>query len=95
MIRFRHIGCESETVRYVGDAILGTCARMVSKDWRWPDGSRVAVMASRFVRCPDCGRAVLIHAAQVMPIDDDHVLLPPTEAAGKAFTQTSRGQHNV
>lgn len=71
MIRFRHVGCKSEIVRYVGNRPLTADSDMDSREWEWPDGSKVATCESRFVDCPDCLRSVLIHGRLLEPIDGD------------------------
>ena len=71
MIRFKHIGCKSEIVRYVGNHPLTPDSDMLSSEWQWPSGIRVGWYADRFVICRDCLRSVLIHCRQLERIDDD------------------------
>jgi hypothetical protein len=52
---FRHKGCESPAIRYMGEEPGPEPQPLRSGDWQYPDGSRPRPNARAVVTCPDCG----------------------------------------
>ena len=56
---YRHRGCESPVLRYMGDAPLVPGTPIRSGDWQRADGSR-PLPGERIGECPDCGEPVVM-----------------------------------
>jgi len=54
---YRHRGCETPVLRYVGDEPLVAGMRVRTQDWQLQDGSRPQP-GERMPNCPDCGEPV-------------------------------------
>lgn len=57
MIRFRHRGCRTEVIRYVGRAPLTPLTRIDRDEWQLP-GGRHPEKRDILPRCPDCGESL-------------------------------------
>lgn len=66
MIRFRHRGCQSEVIRYVGQAPTVTGIAMKSAEWQFPDCRHPK--QGEPVSCPDCGKLVPLNSHGMEPI---------------------------
>lgn len=77
MIPFKHKGCFSTVICYVGDAALTPKTIMRKADWRMPDGAEIAMNSDLVVTCPDCGITIDVDAEHLQQGDD----LRPTPRA--------------
>jgi hypothetical protein len=70
VIRFRHKGCQSEVIRYVGQTPLTPLTKIDRADWQFPDCThpqRYDILP----RCPDCGTSLAyIDNARLEPIPE-------------------------
>lgn len=57
---FRHRGCTSELIRYIGDKPLQSGTVMRSREWQWADGQTPTMLSYKSKKCPDCGFIVKI-----------------------------------
>lgn len=68
MTAFRHKGCSSELIRFVGSELRSGMV-MVATDWRLPDGTKPKEGQERTVTCPDCGEPVCVAIEYIERID--------------------------
>lgn len=66
MIRFRHKGCQSEVIRYVGQAPAITGMAMKAAEWQFPDCRHPT--QDEPIICPDCGAKVPLNNQGMEPI---------------------------
>ena len=69
MIRFKHIGCKSECIRFIGDRPPFT-GEAASAEWRFPDGTAPKTGSWRIAQCPSCSQIVGVDPFNLEPIDD-------------------------
>ena len=68
MIRFRHKGCKSEVIRYVGEVELVSGSSLHSSEWAYPDGTHPSPQSEQKVKCPDCLQSVEVSSRCLEPI---------------------------
>lgn len=70
MIRFRHRGCHTEVIRYVGKANLTPLTRIERQDWQLP-GGKTPERGQILPKCQDCGESLAwMDAARLEPIPE-------------------------
>lgn len=58
MIRFKHIGCKSEIIRYVGVMPIKTGLLGASANWELPNGKSPLDASDADCKCADCGSVI-------------------------------------
>lgn len=79
MIRFRHIGCHSEVIRYIGEAELNAGTILRAEDWQWPDGTRPKYGSVRDAQCPDCEKSLGFGYADMEKMPEEPLIYCNTE----------------
>lgn len=69
MIRFRHRGCPSEAIRYVGQEPLVPNTVVRAAEWQYPNG-RHPNQGDQLI-CPDCGKVVMLNSYGLEPIPEE------------------------
>lgn len=64
---FKHKGCTTPLIRYVGPEPLEG-RKLVSKEWEMADGSLIAYSAPRSHECPDCSKQVWVGPEELEPV---------------------------
>lgn len=76
MITFRHRGCKTPIIRYIGEAELKAGTILRAEDWQWPDGTSPKAGTARSAQCPDCQKSVGFGTADMEEMPKDPLQLP-------------------
>lgn len=69
MIEFRHKGCRSALIRYIGTAPLYPSPKfLLAREWELSNGEPILPGTYTRAKCPDCGLVVKVHAGYLEPL---------------------------